>query len=92
VPVVSAWLAALAEFGGGLMLILGILPRVAAIPFAFNMLVASFLVHGKAFGMQHGGMEYPLTLGVVALGIVFTGGGRLAILPEHKLFPRKAGS
>ncbi|MBC7835736.1 MAG: DoxX family protein [Phycisphaerales bacterium] len=90
-PGVSAWLAALAEFGGGAMLILGILPRIAAVPFAITMAVAIITVHPGAFSAGKNGMEFPLTLGVVALGIAFTGGGRLALFPEHKVFPRKAG-
>lgn len=74
-PVLSAWLAACTEFVGGVLLILGLAVRLIAIPMAFNMYVAAFMVHGKAFSLQHGGMEYALTLAVVLTGLILTGGG-----------------
>lgn len=79
-PQVSAYLAAIAEFGGGIMIALGIFPRLAALPLAFTMLVAAFMVHGKAFSAQNQGMEYPLTLAVMALAIAVAGPGRFAIM------------
>lgn len=78
-PVPSAWLAGLAEFGGGLLVALGIAPRVAALPFLFAMLVAFFAAHGGKFEMQQGGGEYALTLAVVLAGLVFTGPGRFTV-------------
>lgn len=55
-------------------------PMMSAVAagFAFTMLVASFAVHGGAFGAQHGGMEYPLTLAVISLALVLTGPGRFS--------------
>jgi putative oxidoreductase len=81
-PQVSAVLAALAEFGGGILLGLGVLARLATIPMAFTMLVAAFGVHGQAFGLQSGGMEYALTLAVVlgALGLMGPGAWTLPAL------------
>ncbi|GMU22338.1 MAG: hypothetical protein AMXMBFR13_24240 [Phycisphaerae bacterium] len=78
-PTASAVLAGSAEFFGGLCLLLGLATRIAAIPVVFTMLVASFVVHGKAFGLQHSGMEYALTLACVVAGIGFTGAGRLSL-------------
>jgi putative oxidoreductase len=88
-PQVSAYLAALAEFAGGILIAVGLFPRLAAIPYAFAMFVAAFMVHGKEFDSQKGGMEYPLTLGVMALAIVFAGGGRLAITGPRAGAPRR---
>jgi putative oxidoreductase len=77
-PYVSAVLSGLAEFGGGLALLVGFAVPIAGLIFAFNMGVAVGLVHWPVFSGAHG-MEYPLTLGVVALGLAFTGAGRLSI-------------
>lgn len=79
-PWLSAWLAGAAEFFGGLALLTGIWQRLATIPLVFTMLVASFVVHGGAFSVQNGGMEYPLTLAVVAAAAGLLGPGRYTIL------------
>lgn len=78
-PRFSAVLAACAEFFGGLSLLLGFGMRVIPIFTIITMLVASFTVHGKAFSAQHNGMEYPLTLAVMLLGLVLLGPGRLSL-------------
>ena len=78
-PEISAFMAGAAEFFGGLALILGAGTRLAVIPLTFTMLVASFVVHRGAFSVQQGGMEYPLTLAVVLMGLGLTGGGRLSV-------------
>lgn len=44
-PEFFAWNAALAEFLGGLLLVLGLLTRPAAAAIAFTMLIAAFVVH-----------------------------------------------
>lgn len=78
-PMVSAALAASAEFFGGLLVLVGLGTRLAVIPMAFTMLVASFVVHRNAFSLQYNGMEFALTLALVLIGIGFTGPGRLSI-------------
>ena len=79
VPMVSAVLAGSAEFFGGILLGVGLLTRLAVIPMVFTMLVASFAVHGSAFSIQQGGMEYALTLAVVLTGLGLTGAGALSL-------------
>ncbi len=79
-PQVSAFLAAGAEFVGGLALLSGLFMRWAMIPVVITMLVASFKVHGSAFGLQQGGMEYALTLGITAAGLGLTGPGAWTLL------------
>ena len=49
---------------------LGLFTRIAAIPFIFTMLVAIFKVHWPKFSGQ-GGFEYPLTLAVIALALLY---------------------
>lgn len=87
-PTANAWAAALAEFGGGLSLLLGLGVRVMGVPLTITMLVAAFMVHGKAFSAQNNGMEYPLTLAFIAAGLALTGAGRLSL--DHLLFGRKS--
>ena len=78
-PEIAAYLAAGTEFFGGLLLLLGFLTRLVAIPVAFNMYVAAIVVHGGAFSLQKQGMEYALTLAVVATALIFTGAGRFSV-------------
>jgi putative oxidoreductase len=78
-PTLSAYAAASAEFFGGILIAAGLITRIAALPFAFTMFVAAFMVHGHAFGAQDNGMEYPLTLGVVLVALFLMGPGRLSI-------------
>src|SRR6188472_2139540 len=44
-PVASAWLSASTELVGGLLIAVGLLTRLAAIPLAINMTVAALLAH-----------------------------------------------
>ena len=82
-PTVSATMAALAEFGGGLALLSGVFLRPMMIPVAATMLVAAFVAHGdKGFSNQGGGYEYPLTLAIASLALFFTGAGRFAVQPS----------
>lgn len=75
-PMVSAYLAALAEFVGGLALITSIAFRLMLIPMIINMLVAIVTVHmANGFDMQQHGMEYPLTLAVILIALGYTGPG-----------------
>jgi putative oxidoreductase len=78
-PALNAYLAAGAEFFGGLLLAVGLLTRLAAIPVVVTMMVAAFMVHGSAFSLQHSGMEYALTLGVVTAAVGIAGAGKLSI-------------
>jgi putative oxidoreductase len=78
-PQASAVLAGLAEFGGGLLVALGLFTRPAALVFAINMLTAIALVHTGAFDNANQGLEFPMTLAVALLTLVFTGPGRLSV-------------
>ena len=79
-PQVSAYLSGGTEFFGGIILIVGCWTRLAAIFMAFNMAVAVATVHlHNGFSAMKSGMEYPLTLGVVLLALVFTGPGRFKL-------------
>jgi putative oxidoreductase len=64
------------ELVGGTMLALGLLTRLVAIQVVGFMAVAAFYVHlSNGFFWFNGGYEYPLFWGIVALAILFRGGG-----------------
>jgi putative oxidoreductase len=86
-PMLSTILAGSAEFFGGLVLLLGVGTRIAAVPMAFTMLVAILTVHSSAFDAAAGGMEYTLTLGVVLVALALTGPGRLTVA---RLIPQRS--
>jgi putative oxidoreductase len=78
-PQVAAFLAALSEFGGGLVLLAGVAFRWTLPFLVFTMLVAYFKGHGGNFSAQAGGGEYALTLGLVVLGLILTGPGAFGL-------------
>ena len=79
-PWLSALLASLSETLGGLALLTGFAFRPVLVPLTFTMLDAAFVGHaGKGFSAQAGGMEYPLTLAIMVLGLVFTGPGKFSL-------------
>jgi putative oxidoreductase len=86
IPVPFAVLAILAEFFGGIGLIVGALTRIAAFGIATNMLVAVLLVHApNGFfmnwtGQQKGeGFEYHLLALVIAIVLIVRGAGAFSI-------------
>ncbi|MGE0609669.1 MAG: DoxX family protein [Pirellulales bacterium] len=76
-----------AEVGCSVLLILGLGTRLAALPLAFTMIVALFLVHG-AEGWQKQEMA-ALYLAVYAT-LVFTGPGKFSV--DHCLWGRKGNA
>jgi putative oxidoreductase len=69
----------MAEFGGGMALMLGVGTPVASLVAASNMAVASRKSHWKNGFYGQGGYEFPLLLGAAALAIGFTGPGAISI-------------
>jgi putative oxidoreductase len=70
-----AWVVALAEFFGGLGILLGLLTGVAS-----AVIIVNILVHGKkGFFAMAGGFEYNLSLIVMALSLILSGPGRLSL-------------
>jgi putative oxidoreductase len=66
-----AYVSSYAEFVGGLLIMIGLLTRLAAISLVINMVVATLLVGFKNFFL--GGAAYPCLLFVVFLAILLTG-------------------
>ena len=75
-----AWVAALAELVGGVLLVLGLLTPLAAAAGTGAMLMAIVAVHWpKGFFAAKGGFEFPLSLlgGIVAIALA--GPGRYSL-------------
>src|SRR5215212_1366158 len=70
-----ALLAVLSEFGGGILLALGLLSPLGAMGVSAAMLIAIFVAHWPRFWNQQRGFEYPLVLlaGSLAAGIAGPG-------------------
>jgi len=79
-PAVAAIFATVAEFVGGLLMLLGAFTDIAGLMFAIDMLGAITFVHAKnGFSVAEGGIEWPLLLAATALAIALTGPGRYAV-------------
>jgi putative oxidoreductase len=96
IPYVFAVLAIMAEFLGGIGLILGLLTRVAAFGITVNMAVAIAMVHGANglfmnwTGNQHGeGFEYHLLVLAIATLLMVRGAGAWSL--DHAIFTRLSG-
>lgn len=73
-------LVGIVEFVGGMLIVLGLLTRAAAIALAVDMLVATFLVHlPNGIFAADNGFELPLALIAVALALVIAGAGRFSL-------------
>lgn len=73
---VVGYLVGIAEFGGGLAVLIGIFTRIGAACIAIVMIGAIFLVHlPNGFNIGNGGMEYALTQLLIALALLVTGAG-----------------
>ena len=75
-PEVFAWLASFAEFGGGLLLALGLLTRPAALLVVGQFVVIVFLAHA---GDPYSEREDGVLFGLIALFFVCAGAGRYSV-------------
>lgn len=77
-----AFLAGLAEFGGGILLVIGLGTSLAGASLVATMAGATAVkadLAKDAFFAQSGGYEYELVLTLVVLGLTLAGAGRLAL-------------
>jgi putative oxidoreductase len=75
-----AWIAALAEFGGGLLFAVGFLSPLGSLAIAGSMLVAIATVHlPRGFWVTKGGYEFNLALIAAAAAIALTGPGAYSL-------------
>ncbi len=75
-PAVAAFLVAFFEFGGGVLLIVGLLTRVWAAGLAFAMLIAVTMVHLEAGMFGQGGYQWALLLMACSLALMIDGAGK----------------
>jgi putative oxidoreductase len=79
-PVVLwSWMGALAEFGGGVLLTLGLLSPLGSIAIASSMVTAIARAHWPKIWNTENGFELPLTYLVVALVVAATGPGAYSL-------------
>jgi putative oxidoreductase len=72
-PQFWGFMAAFSEFFGGLALVTGLFMRPFCALLAFTMSVAAFMHLGKGDGLQVA--SYAISMGIVYLGLIFTGPG-----------------
>jgi putative oxidoreductase len=77
--VLMAALAGGAEFFGGLLLLVGLLTRLAGVTLVGTMAVAIIATYNGVFFVQNGGIEYPLMLLLACLTFVIAGGGAYSV-------------
>jgi len=77
---ILAWVLSIAEFVGGICLVLGFLTRFWAAGLVIDMGVAIAKVHmTNGFFASKNGFELPLAFGVMALVILLTGPGSVSV-------------
>jgi putative oxidoreductase len=75
-----AWVVGILEFGGGLLLALGLLTRIAAAAIIVFLVVAIVIYHWPfGFNWEARGIEYPLFWAIVVFHFLIHGGGRLSL-------------
>lgn len=86
-PMFWAIILACTEFFGAIFILFGFLTRWAATGISIVMLVAIFKVHWTAGLYGQGGYEHPFALLMMALALLFRGGGKLSL--DNVLFKPK---
>jgi putative oxidoreductase len=79
IPSWMGYLTAAAEFGGGILLLVGLVTRLAALSICIDMAVAIVKVHWKNGLKGPAGFEFPLACGIIAFALIFLGGGPISL-------------
>ncbi|HTQ63135.1 MAG TPA: DoxX family protein [Candidatus Solibacter sp.] len=79
-PLFVGYLVGLAQFAGGIAILLGVLLRVGAVSVMIVMLGAIFMVHlPHGYDVGHGGMEFALTELLLSFGLLLAGPGKYSL-------------
>jgi len=79
IPAWMAYLVVAAEFGGGILVIVGFLTRFAAFAILIDMLVAILKVHLHNGLTGQGGFEFPLACATISFALIFFGAGPISL-------------
>ena len=79
IPGWLAYLSAFAEFFGGILVIAGLVTRIAAFAILVDISIAIVKVHWKHGLTGPGGYEFPLAIAAISLALVFFGAGPIAL-------------
>lgn len=89
-PAIVGYFVGVAEFGGGLAVLIGVFTRIGAACLAVVMIGAIFLVHlPNGFNIGNGGMEYALTQLLIAIALLIAGAGDYSLAPLLPAWLRK---
>jgi putative oxidoreductase len=78
-PAWLSYVSAFVEFGGGILVIIGLLTRCVSIAILIDLCVAIAKVHWKHGFMGNGGYEFPLALCAIAFALIFFGAGPISL-------------
>jgi len=78
-PMLAGVIVTAVELLGGLAMLVGLFTRWAAVPLAFNMLVAILVVHLKAGFFLPNGYEFALTLMGASVALALLGSGEASL-------------
>jgi putative oxidoreductase len=87
-PGVFAYCAIFLETVGAACIVVGLFTRFFGAALAIEMLIGFLTVHlAKGFGVNGGGFEYILLIGIVMFGIAIRGGGPYSV--DHKFIGKE---
>lgn len=91
VPKIASIYGTIAEFFGGLAILFGLYTQIAAILIFLGMLGALyyhiFVWKHKFYNLEGQSWEYPFFLAIVAIAVIFLGGGAYSIDAYLGLYP-----
>lgn len=80
IPEWLSYVVSYGEFTAGILMLIGLFARYAAVFISIVMIVATFKVHlPNGFSIANGGYEYTLVLFLIALSVLMQGGGKYSI-------------
>jgi putative oxidoreductase len=88
-PAWLAYVAAVTEFFGGMLILLGLFTRCAAFAICIDLSVAIAKVHFHNGLTGNGGYEFPLAVAALAFALIFFGAGPIAL--DHVRAPGSGG-